>query len=763
MRRTVFGLLLLLLAGISMAAWYAYDKGFTKKWRAYVSEEFRKAGVEVSLRRLTLDPFRGLVAREVKVFDARDHRRVLAQIDEVNLGINYSNALRGQPFLDFIDLRDTHLALPLDSKDPRGPKIEVSQLNARLFLPPQQVYLARAEAEIYGVQVYATGRLINPQALAKSGGGIVLPKELIARVIEEVKALQAEAEPPVLRLQGSGDLAKPEEIFAEARLSGAAVRRQNYRLATFDLALAMRAGTVELQRLQATDGRGELHAQGSFDPATRKATLQLRSSLDLQELTRAFELAPQLGEFVFYDPPALELTAEGTLGDTPRFRLLGHAALGRFAFQSVMFESLAADGSWDGERWSVRDARLTHRSGTLAGDAMRVPGDFRARLRSTLNPRALLPLFSGRASEWLAQFDFTESPQITAELSGSAPDLDGCTATAELSAGKASYRGVPVQRATATARYADHVLTLAPFLVQRAEGAGSGGIAIDCQRDEVRLDHLRLQLHPTVIAPWISRDLVEALAPFRFGDAPPELRIDGVVHTRGGETTKLAVEVSAPGSVECALFGKDLPLSQLSAKLAFTSRELLIREFSASLFGGTVRGEADISLSQEAPGHRAQVRLEHLDFASLAKLYFNSDTSQGQLDGTYHFTGCGADARAVEGAGELAVSEGDVFALPTFQPFSGILESIAPGSGSTGARKASASFTVREGAVATENLAVTGAGFSLSGKGRLLFVEDRIDLSLRIDAPLPPGGKPSEYISDGKFSEPKWRPLSVER
>ena len=167
MRRVLLVFLGLLLAAGLGAGWYVYDKGFTRSWRNQVADEFRKRGVEVSLRRLTVDPFRGLVAREVKVFDARDRRRTLAVIDEIQLGVNYAALVRGQNFLESLDLRDATLSLPVDPARPQSTNVEIVKLNARLFLPPRQIYLARAEAEVFGIHVSASGRLINPQVFWK--------------------------------------------------------------------------------------------------------------------------------------------------------------------------------------------------------------------------------------------------------------------------------------------------------------------------------------------------------------------------------------------------------------------------------------------------------------------------------------------------------------------------------------------------------------------------------------------------------------------
>ena len=67
-RRTLIGLaarlaIFALVLGFLWGGWYLARKGFGRQWRNRLVEELHKRGVEVSLRRLTLDPFRGLIAR----------------------------------------------------------------------------------------------------------------------------------------------------------------------------------------------------------------------------------------------------------------------------------------------------------------------------------------------------------------------------------------------------------------------------------------------------------------------------------------------------------------------------------------------------------------------------------------------------------------------------------------------------------------------------------------------------------------------------
>ena len=123
----------------------------------------------------------------------------------------------------------------------------------------------------------------------------------------------------------------------------------------------------------------------------------------------------------------------------------------------------------------------------------------------------------------------------------------------------------------------------------------------------------------------------------------------------------------------------------------------------------------------------------------------------------------------MEGRGELTVANGNIFAIPFLGPLSGVLDSIVPGMGHTVARHAEANFTIRDGVIATEGLVVQGTGFSMIGHGKLLFLDDKMDFDMRINAQGLPGvllfpvSKLLEYTSDQTLSKPVWRLKIVPR
>src|SRR5437899_12213355 len=128
----VFVLLVILgvIFGIGGGGYYMAKRGFGRQWRYRVVEELRKHGVEASIGRLTLDPFRGLVAKNVRIFDYKNRENTLALISEVSLDINYAALIHNQSFLNSLDVRDAQITLPLKMAAGKGDKAQLTNFRA---------------------------------------------------------------------------------------------------------------------------------------------------------------------------------------------------------------------------------------------------------------------------------------------------------------------------------------------------------------------------------------------------------------------------------------------------------------------------------------------------------------------------------------------------------------------------------------------------------------------------------------------------------
>jgi hypothetical protein len=762
-------LLALLLAFGMWAGWYVSNRGFTKKWRGLVSREFQQRGVDISVRRITLDPFQGIVARDVQIMDAKDPEKVLALVDRAVLDIDYAHLIRNEPFLNAVDLRNADIWLPLEPDDPNSERVEISRLNARLLMPPHEFYLSEAEATIYGVQISARGRLANPESFhpsaskSSSAGG----QQIIKNIIAELRKMRFPGGAPRIELNFTGDLADPRSIFVEGTFWGQQMQRGDYQIANAYAVADFRGGVLDLKRCAICDARGALDASGSYDTDARHAALHVRSTLDLQALAHVIPGAPRiLDEWIFYTPPTIEFSAEAMLADQPAIKVLGHLALQKFGVKSVIFDGASADFSWDGGRWYVRDATLQNRTGGVRVDAMALPRDFRATIQSTINPNTLRPFFSGKSAEALADWDFQQSPKLNLTISGAAPDFDQCEAHGEVELGRTRMRGVPFNSASAKVQIKNGSLTYENFKITRNEGAATGTFTYDFGKHEARLNNVKTQVNPTEAAMWIDPDLAHNVAPYRCKTAP-FLSINGLVdcaHETKGKGTKLEVLVDAPGGMEYVFCKKTLVFPKVSGRLFFVNRRMRIENAVASFYGGRLLGGADISLARELPGYTARIEAQAVNFESVTKLYFDYENSRGLLNGVFDFRGKSDDARTIQGHGAVSVDNGNVFAIPVLGPFSGILNSIVPGMGFNVAHKAGCTFEMNNGVLSTRDFLVKGQGFSMIGEGKLFFLDDKIDFNIRLNAQGLPGvllfpvSKLFEYASDGSLSKPVWKP-----
>ncbi|MGZ4985687.1 MAG: hypothetical protein ACXV8A_06315, partial [Chthoniobacterales bacterium] len=156
-RLLVLGIFALLIWG----GWYLANRGLGKQFRVSVVEELHKRGIDATVGRLTLDPFRGLVAQDLRIFDPRNRENPIALVNEVSLDLNYAALLHHQPFLNAIDMRGANLTIPNPYGDPKAPKAQLRQFRGRVYFPPEQIYISQAEGIFCGVRLSASGQLLK--------------------------------------------------------------------------------------------------------------------------------------------------------------------------------------------------------------------------------------------------------------------------------------------------------------------------------------------------------------------------------------------------------------------------------------------------------------------------------------------------------------------------------------------------------------------------------------------------------------------------
>lgn len=770
--RPLRAFLLLCLFAAAAALPFARDIPLHDSWRGLIVEEFKKRGIELTLEGVAVSPFEGVVARGVVLYEGAERRKKLAEADRLGLGVDWYKLAAKRHFLDLIDLRGGRIEVG----GPGGMAVELSDVHARLHLAERQARVSGFRARLMGVQVSASGTLLNhgefrlPEAAQESAApatapGAALPANLAASPAALLGRLRA-GEASRINIEFSGDLSRPEtvEVLGRALLEDVSLGIYKAERVRCEFRFTG-GGRVELRRFEIADRLGELAATGVLHPNAGAFTLQAESGIDLAGLARAVSAVAAPGAGLF--PDGLEIKGAQRLSaavssQPDRLEVTGRVSVGDIVYKHLRL-SAEASFSTDGKRLMIRKLAVDDGRGRLAGDLLFSGGQTRAALRSTLNPEILKPFFSGRPRAALDEWRFRDAPEI--EFEAAARGLDPATAagSGKLRLGRTIYRGVAIREASSDIAYARGAFTYSRLWVERPEGFLSGRMVYDFAGSEVRFEDVISTVDPQECCVWIDPRMRQDLRMFRFR-GPPTLTVNGYAQFGGKTDVNLRLNVDAPAGFEYDVIGKWLPVDSARAALLFTFGRLDIRELDARTLGGQLRGNIFVSLRPEDRRFGADLDLADIDFEKFTKLYFNYEGSQGEMRARYKFTALMDNMATMNGEGSAVVTRGNVFAIPVFGPLSGILNAILPGVGFSPAKRAFASFDVRNGVAFTRDMEVQGAGFTMLGEGWLDFVRDRMDFNVRINARGVPGvilfpvSKLFEYTSTSALSNPQWRP-----
>ncbi len=755
------------IIALVIAGWYVGQRGFGRQSRLRISGELQKRGVEASIRRLTLDPFRGLIAQDVRIFDSKDRGKILAAISEVALDLNYAALLHHQPFLNALDVRDADVTIPLPPKPGLPDRARITNFRAHVYFPPEQIYVSEAEGIFSGVRISATGQLLkradyqpSPDATAEE---LRKRLELLQRVVDEVSRCTFPAGAPSVQLKFTADLSKPEAARGTATIQAERLQHRGYELKNVAVAAEWADQTLSITRCEWLDQAGTFSARANWNRRTGDADFQAHSTLNLPQFLDTVGFGKFATDLTFTTPPVIDLSGSANFAETiSRLSIIGRIAASNFTYKSVPLVSLTSDLAWDGARLLLRGLRLHHETGDLNADLLDAPGDFRLNLESSIDPSAVRAIAPAELKKFLAEWEWQRPPAIRLNVRGRDRTPETWNGDGAVTLDRTRFRGIWMNGATTDLRFGNQSVAFENFRVTRDEGFGAGAAVYDFAKHEVRLSDVKTTLRPADAIYWVEPKFYKHVVPYKFRQ-PPNVTVNGVVQFHGGRDDHLELLVDAPSGMDYVFLGKTLPIERVSARLLFTDDRLQISDLVGNVFEGKLRGGADISLAKNDNHYHANVTAEGMNFPVLTDLYFKYESARGRFGGTFDWTGLGDDARTLRGAGKVRVTEGNVFAIPIFGPLSGVLGSIFPGAGYSVAHEANASFTIKEGVIHTDDFKVSGKLFGMVGHGDIKFLDDKLDFDLKISgggagALLTPVYNLFEYKGEGSISKPVWHP-----
>ena len=597
MRNFRFSVVIITLALLAASTWlavYAYDQGFTNKWRRLIKSEFAKRGIEARIGKLTLDPIEGLVARDIYLYDSPKGKNLLASINRITLDIDLSKLMREEQFLQSIDFRNASLSLPLNPEDPESQRINIDRFSARILLPEDKIEIRTASGEFYGVEFNLRGSLIEPRATTVSDDeeSKGLSKEEKRRQKEKAKeALETlkkrrgllnelvnvikrfdfkQTDKPRFDMEVYGDLDDLENIHAIFKFEGSQISHRFYSAKKIRIHVACSHGEAALKELEIRDAKGTLQAQGFYKYGSRDIEFNIDSNLDPRSLVHAFSHETVLEDVFFYQPP--KLSADGTVsfGETFSPQSLKWDVIGKISTSAVRlfgadFDAIETDFRVKDSDFILQDVMIGHETGTLAGKAMRKDDKFRYNARLKMSPLALLPLVRRESTRKLIEdltLDHASVVVVDSAGVGDFPVKTGTISnlvhTADFDLREVKFRGERIQRLEFSAEIGPERQIYQDIELERSDGrATANRITYHTDERTVALENVVSNLNPIPIIRIINPELAERLKPYHFV-SPPVLQTNGVLNTRDPASTTLAIELKAPGPFRYTLAGHEL-------------------------------------------------------------------------------------------------------------------------------------------------------------------------------------------------------------
>jgi hypothetical protein len=724
--------LLLLVAAIGWLSWYGYARGFGRRWRGLLEKEFDRYGLSIDVSKLTLDPFHGLIARDVAIFDNKSGDTLLAEINNISLDVNYANLFQHEPALNSVDLRNARIVIPLDPRKPAGEKIRLTDFHARIYFVAGRIEIRQASGKLYGIRFEASGTILHPQDLPT----LVLAEEhdpdspnerlgFITEILHELKSAHYPEQAPEVKFSFQADLTDPADWRLDGgHLVATRLLHGDDELRNLTADFAYQNHSLRIAHCHVQDAQGELFAVADWNFASGKKQFQARSTLDISRLLKGEPRARWLKDWVFTTPPQIELA--GSLERSGALQFIGKLNFERFAVQGIQFQSMRASFSQQGDDvWMVSNAEVTHRSGTLTGEILHRPGEFRLRVQSALDPVAISPLLPEELRSMCAPWEFVAPPVIQLSLSGTSPRPEDISGSGQAWLGRTRFRGVFLNSASAAFHIGNGKVIAENVQIARDEGAGNGNFSYDLLDHEISSISAEAHINPSALASWIDPKLVVLMGVFRFNVAPLTVIESAGKSEPGNRALSIKVHSTEPFSFRWGTL--DLPFDSGDSEFLVSRKEVRLIRLNGCLGSGVCTADASATFQGENSATEAQFRFNEIDLAKLGHATYWLQPYSGQITGMLTFRQTNQKDTVVTGSIHLAQARFED--APLFQPVASRLRAIGLQDPST----LDLQFEAAGENVKIETLKLWSAGHSLNLTGSIELLGGLVDLAGQVD------------------------------
>ena len=780
--------LLTVIFGVWIAV-YAYNEGFTKKWRKLIMEEFEKRGIDAEIEKLTIDPFQGLVARNVKIYANEKNKPLLASIDNITLDIDPIKLLRKKQSLNSVEFRNADISIPINPKEPESKKLEIKDLRAKIIIPPDIIEIKYFEGHVNGIRINVMGSLLRSQQRQNNiinpslpGEEITLIKEgreLIDQALDEINQLDFKKNnPPHIQIKFASDIDNPSTTSAIVIINAKDVKRAGYKYKSIYANAEYINSNINLKELRIDDSKGTLFGDANWSINSKKIPFNFKSTIDFQSLLTSFGNSPLLDDITFINSPQIEARGELHLGNLelptnhdPKLQveLIGTFKSGSFISKEILFEEAYADFSYGKNKWYARNLTLQHASGTANGNILwDTLSDIQFDTEINMDPTVFVPFFK-QPPKFLTHLKFEENPTIHLSLKGKGSTTNPINWEAKgyFALGPCHYQKNPLTAATGKIQIDKKEIIIEEFRLDREDGYINGERAtIKTTNGLVNLKNISGKIFPTKLAAYFSPNIASFLDLYNFVD-PPKLEINGIIDTKTNDQSNLKINFDSKGQAYTNLFKKKIPLDQPKGSILLKGKEIILN-IETKILEGQISHKGLWEMEKDPNLYSGEIIASNIDFGSLVKLFELPTKTKGILSSNLQFKIPLKEPIKWSGSGSASLIKGNIFSIPILGPLSPMISGVLdqPRAGYSVAQSAALNFLSDQGVIKILNFQALTPGFILNGEGTIDGVNDNLDLEAEMNARGPlrlvgwPISKLLRYKGEGTLKEPKWKPIN---
>ncbi|MCU0857604.1 MAG: hypothetical protein MUC65_04275 [Pontiellaceae bacterium] len=691
-----------------------------------ITAKIKTAGIPLQIESIRLSLHHGWVLHQVQLYSTSpDDLRPLLNARKLYVAfwpVDWGNPLKGGMNIRLY-ARDLDISLGHAWENrlaETSPYRTVTRLDVSLTAMPGQLIIREAAASWDSINLRAHGTVsLSEKPRFKPNVDVSRYAVPLMNLLNQLRFTS----PPQVNLDFNYNSNRPEETFLNVSLAIKDLGWRDRIYKNLSGALEYRNAVWTLSTLQLSQSVKEaLVARGEFDTAGGLTQLWVENSLPAAEL---FALLPEKVQSAIAQTEAVpygRFDFSASAGPAPYSQLAE-----KFEIQINRAQVTRLDLSLDPVSLRiVRDGTRLNASNIQAiANGKPLTGSFaynlsshawNATVKTQCDPTPIGTLTGGGLQKFIGRFRFPDellNGDLT--LSQSGPDAP-FFASGTLSANRFTCAGVPIEHFDTFMVLSNGILHLSPLHIIRGQERFDGSVQVDLDGECARFD--ATNSFPPV-------DIAQALAPDTHTFLN-EIRLTGPVYAVGsgqldyGTWTNHAFQ----GTVRADTIGLGkIQASRFQSEVEGRGSQLLFKNASAALYGGSVEGSAEFDIFAEdgsAP-YRIDARLEKLDLVTLLRQLSSSDfgRTRGELSTTIDLS---ADAKAdfwrsAKGRGQTKIENGYLADIPFFGGFSRLVQSTIPGFSLFTLTSFSADYDLRGGIISSENVKLGGSVFSASGHG----------------------------------------------